>query len=257
MAVGGKAGLVFVQGRSFERTFPNVLPQLEANRQGWVDRREGLFYLDAVRPPAGSSAGGSSAEAPIWMLVSSVSRRHLDDLAFQVATPLLIVATPIYYVLFAIGCLLVVALHRRDEAVRGLEASRDAMLSAALDGIVVMDDLGITLDFNPSAQRIFGYTREEVRGKLVADLIIPPAHREAHRSGLKRYLTSGEARIIGKHIDELTAIRKSGEEFPIELTVCRPVLIGRRRIFYGFLRDLTEPAHGRPEAQAESLDSSS
>jgi hypothetical protein len=69
---------------------------------------------------------------------------------------------------------------------------------------------------------------------------------------LKRYLTSGEARIIGKHIDELTAIRKSGEEFPVELTVCRPVLIGRRRIFYGFLRDLSEPAPGKAEAEAGS-----
>lgn len=236
-------------GRNFERTFPNVLPQLEASQQEWIDRREALFYLETVTPPADSSAGGDAGEIPIWMLVSSVPRQLLDDLAFQVATPLLIIATPVFYALLAIGCLLAAALHRRDESLRGLEASRDAMLSAALDGIVVMDDLGTTLDFNPSAQRIFGYTREEVRGKLVADLIIPPAHREAHRGGLKRYLTSGEGRIIGKHIDELTAIRKSGEEFPVELTVCRPVVIGRRRIFYGFLRDLSEPVHGKAEAQ--------
>ncbi len=120
-------------------------------------------------------------------------------------------------------------------------------MTAALDGIVVMDETGTTLEFNPAAQRIFGYTLDEARGKLVADLIIPPANREIHRVGLERYLATGEGRIIDKHIDELTAIRKSGEEFPVELTVCTPVRVGGKRLFYGFLRDLSESDIGEVE----------
>jgi PAS domain S-box-containing protein len=224
---------------------------IAARAGSWVERREGLYYMEPVRAPD-LSRGRSASERPAWMLLSFVPRRLLDDTAFDVATRLLAYATPLFYVLLMLGCVLVVWLHRRNETLRALEASRDAMLGAALDGIVVMDGLGNTIDFNPSALRIFGYTREEVQGKLVADLIIPEAHREAHRRGLKRYLTSGEARIIGKHIDELTAIRKSGEEFPVELTVCRPVVIGRRRIFYGFLRDLSESRVGIPDEPSES-----
>ncbi len=138
-----------------------------------------------------------------------------------------------------------------DEALRSLEEVRSAMMTAALDGIVVMDETGTTLEFNPSAQQIFGYTLEEVRGKLVADLIIPPAHREAHRQGLEHYLATGEGRIIDKHIDEMTAIRKSGEEFPVELTVCHPVMVAGRRLFYGFLRDLSESGRGEVEADPQ------
>ena len=141
-----------------------------------------------------------------------------------------------------------------DEALRSFEAVRSAMMRTAFEGIVVMDEAGIRLEFNPSARRIFGYTREEVRGKPVADLIIPPAHREAHRLGLEHYLATGEGRIIDKHIDELTAIRKGGEEFPVELTVC-PVMVAGKQLFCGFLRDLSE--RGRSETAAEpSADSS-
>jgi PAS domain S-box-containing protein len=128
------------------------------------------------------------------------------------------------------------------------------MMRAALDGIVVMDQKGTTLEFNPSARRIFGYTSDEVRGKLVADLIIPAAHREAHRVGLEHYLATGEGRIIDKHIDELTAIRKGGEEFPVELTVC-PVVVSGKQLFCGFLRDLSET--GRREVTAEPEGASS
>ena len=124
-------------------------------------------------------------------------------------------------------------------------------MTAALDGIVVMDESGTTLEFNPSAQKIFGYTLEEARGELVADLIIPPAHRETHRLGLERYLATGEGRIIDKHILELTAIRKGGEEFPIELTVCSPVRVAGERVFLGFLRDLSESGRKKVEADAQ------
>jgi PAS domain S-box-containing protein len=124
------------------------------------------------------------------------------------------------------------------------------MMTAALDAIVVMDESGITQEFNPSAQQMFGYTLDEARGQHVADLIIPPRYREAHQEGLRHYLATGEGPIIDKHIDDLMGMRKSGEEFPLELTVCTVTVAGDH-LFFGFLRDLGEPASGSGEADAE------
>ena len=245
-------GFALEHDRSFQRTFPEVWAQLLLRPQHGVEAGEGLFYFDAVTLRAAASSDDAQIREPqLWMFISLVPRRLLDDIAVQVATPLLVIAMPLYFALLAIGWALAAAIRRRrlaDDAVRSLEAVRSAMMRAALKGIVVMDKKGTTLEFNPSARRIFGYTREEVRGKMVADLIIPPAHREAHRKGLEHYLATGEGRIIDKHIDELTAIRKSGEEFPVELTVC-PVMVAGKQLFCGFLRDLSET--GRRETAAE------
>jgi PAS domain S-box-containing protein len=65
---------------------------------------------------------------------------------------------------------------------------------------------------------------------------------------LERYLETGEGRIIDKHVDEIKGIRKSGEEFPVELTIC-PISVAGKQFFYGFLRDLSES--GRREVQAD------
>lgn len=251
-------GFVLEHGRSFLRTFPEVWEQLLVDPQGGVEADEGLFYFDAVTLRPAASSDDAEARAPqFWMFISLVPRRLLDDIAIQAATPLLVIAMPLYFALLVIGWALAAAIQRRrlaDEALRSFEAVRSAMMRAALDGIVVMDKKGITLEFNRSAQQIFGYTSEEVRGRPVADLIIPPAHREAHRTGLEHYLATGEGRIIDKHIDELTAIRKGGEEFPVELTVC-PVMVAGKQLFCGFLRDLSEK--GRSEAAADPRGASS
>jgi PAS domain S-box-containing protein len=181
-----------------------------------------------------------------------VPRKVLDGIAVRVATRLLVIAMPLFFALLLVGLLLAAAFEKRrlsEEALRSVEQMRSAMMRAALDAIVVMDEAGTTLEFNPMAQRIFGYTLEEARGKLVADLIIPPAHREAHRVGLEHYLETGEGPIIDKHIDDLSGIRKDGSEFPVELTVC-PIIVSGRQLFFGFLRDLSErrseAGYGKP-----------
>ncbi len=232
-------GFVLKHGQSFRTTFPEVWSQLQVDRPGDVEAAEGLFRVDrvALRP-----AGQTTTEAHSWLFVSLIPRHVLDGVGVYAATPLLVLAMPLYVVLLVVGWALAAAIQRRrlaQEALRSLEQVQSAMMRFALDGIVVMDEKGTTLEFNPSAQEIFGYTREEACGRLVADVIIPPAHREAHRLGLERYLATGEGAIIEKHIDELTAIRKNGEEFPIELTVC-PIMVSGRPLFCGFLRDLSE-----------------
>jgi PAS domain S-box-containing protein len=249
-------GFAVERGRSFQNSFPEVWEQMLASPQGRIESSEGVFYFDTVaQDPLTLNPG--TAGPPVWVFISLVPTRLFDNIAVRAATPLVVLGVPIYFVIFVAGCLLASALQRRklaEEALRSLEGVKSAIMTASLDGIVVMDEAGVTLEFNPSAQRIFGYTLEEARGRLVADLIIPPAYRERHRKGLDHYLATGEGRIVDKHVGELTGIRKSGEEFPVELTVC-PVMLAGERFFYGFLRDLSES--GRRRVEADPLGASS
>jgi len=86
--------------------------------------------------------------------------------------------------------------------------------------------------------RTFGYDRDDVLGKQLADVIVPPALRERHRQGLARYMATGEARALGKRL-EMTAVRADGSEFPVELAISRIQLEGPPS-FTGYLRDITE-----------------
>ena len=127
---------------------------------------------------------------------------------------------------------------RVQEDVRDREARRSAIFEAALDAIVAMDHRGRITEFNPAAERMFGYGREEAIGRDLAELLIPPSLRERHRRGLGRYLRTGESGLLGRRV-ELSALRKDGSEFPIELAVTRVALHGSPT-FKGFIRDLTE-----------------
>ena len=114
-------------------------------------------------------------------------------------------------------------------AMRDFEARRRAMLDVAFDSVVTMDDRGVVLSANRAAERTFGYTAAEMVGREVAELIIPPALREAHRDGLARYLKTGRGPVVGRRV-ELTAMRADGTEFPVELVVTRPEAPGRARL---------------------------
>jgi PAS domain S-box-containing protein len=127
---------------------------------------------------------------------------------------------------------------RNDVALQRSEARKSAILDAALDCIVTIDHLGRVTDFNPAAERTFGYRRQDVMGKQLANLIIPPSLRDAHQRGLARYLATGESRMIGKRV-EMTAARADRSEFPVELAISRIALDGPPS-FTCYLRDITE-----------------
>lgn len=132
-----------------------------------------------------------------------------------------------------------------QEEVRVSEARKSAILEAALDCIVLMDHNGCVVEFNPMAEKVFGYRREEVIGKEMAELIIPPELRQAHREGLARYLRTGEGPVVGNRI-EITAQRSDGTVFPVELAITRVDVPGAG-LFTGYLRDIT----GRRLAEEE------
>jgi PAS domain S-box-containing protein len=134
---------------------------------------------------------------------------------------------------------------RDTEAVRESEARKAAILDSALDCIVTIDHQGCITEFNPAAERTFGYRRDGVVGKPLAEVIIPPSLREQHRRGLARYLATGEARVLGRRV-EMTAIRADGSEFPVELAITRIPSDGPPS-FTGYLRDITERKQGEEE----------
>jgi len=115
---------------------------------------------------------------------------------------------------------------------------KSSILDAALDAIITIDAAGRITEFNPAAEQMLGYGRTEALGRELAELIIPPAFRARHKEGLARYLATGEARVLGRRI-ELTAIRRDGSEFPVELAIAR-VPGGGPVLFTGFMRDLSE-----------------
>ncbi|HKQ59040.1 MAG TPA: PAS domain S-box protein [Candidatus Eisenbacteria bacterium] len=125
-----------------------------------------------------------------------------------------------------------------EEGLRASETRKGAILEGALDCIVTIDHNGNVTDFNPAAERTFGYRRADVLGLPMGDLIVPPELRDAHRQGLRRFLETGEARVIGRRI-ELTAMRSDGSEFPVELTISR-IPGAEPPVFTGFIRDITE-----------------
>jgi PAS domain S-box-containing protein len=127
---------------------------------------------------------------------------------------------------------------RTEEALRTSEARKAAFFETALDCIISMDHEGRVVEFNPAAERTFGYHEEDVLGKELASLIIPPAMREQHRQGLAQYLATGEGPVLNRRL-EMIGVRSDGTELPVELTVSR-VQVEGPPVFTAHLRDITE-----------------
>lgn len=116
---------------------------------------------------------------------------------------------------------------------------RSAIIDGALDGIVMIDDMGNVLEFNRAAEEMFGYSRDEAIGSQIVELIIPQALRSQHEAGFDAYVHGGRmARMIGRRV-ETEAQRKCGGTFPVELTIIETAGT-ERPIFAGYLRDLSE-----------------
>ncbi|MGE3343846.1 MAG: ATP-binding protein [Vicinamibacterales bacterium] len=160
-------------------------------------------------------------------------------------------------VMSALGSQIGQFLHRRraEAALRESEERLRLIIDSAIDAVVIIDARGIVHAWNPQAERTFGWTATEAIGRELADLIVPPALREAHKAGMRRYRETGEGRVIGQRL-ELPAIDKHGREFVVELSIS-PVHRADARVddgrsggwpvlFSGFLRDISD----RREAEA-------
>jgi PAS domain S-box-containing protein len=131
-----------------------------------------------------------------------------------------------------------------ERALRLSEERNQLIVETALDGVITINRQGTITGWNTQAEKMFGWSRSEVMGRELAELIIPPSLREEHRTGMKRYVDSGVARVLNKRI-ELSALHRSGHEFPVELAIT-PIGFGEELMFSAFIRDIT----GRNRAEA-------
>ncbi|OYQ32768.1 hypothetical protein CHU95_18630 [Niveispirillum lacus] len=121
---------------------------------------------------------------------------------------------------------------------RESEARARSILDTALDCIISIDEDGHILEFNPAAERTFGWSRAEAVGQRLSDLIVPAHHRHRHDSGLTRMKLGGAGAMLGRRV-EIEALRRDGSLFPVELAVTT-VPLGPGQRYTAYLRDITE-----------------
>ena len=112
------------------------------------------------------------------------------------------------------------------------------IIDHALDGVITVDEDGVIVDWNPQAEALFGWTKEEIVGQPLIEKIIPPEFREGHQRGFQRYLQTRQATMLNKRI-EVSVLNRKGDQFPAELSV-NPFTVEGRTIFSAFIRDITE-----------------
>ncbi len=112
------------------------------------------------------------------------------------------------------------------------------IIETALDAFVQMDDEGVITDWNSQAEKIFGWSRADAVGRVLAELIVPEPHRARHKEGLKHFLRTGYGPVLGTRF-EIEARRRDGAEIKVELSITAFERRGRH-VFNGFIRDLTD-----------------
>jgi PAS domain S-box-containing protein len=121
-----------------------------------------------------------------------------------------------------------------------------SVLETAQEGFIAMDAAGFITEWNPQAEITFGWSRDEVIGRVLADTIVPPARRATHWQEVRQILQTGAGPSLGRRL-ELRALHRDGHEFPVEITISA-VWVGHRQRFTAFLHDISD----RKKAEAQS-----
>ena len=118
------------------------------------------------------------------------------------------------------------------------EMLKAGVVDAVPDALITINDASEIVEFSAGAEQIFGYRRADVLGRPISAVIIPPHLRERHWQGMQRYLTTGQATLLGRRV-EIEAMRADGSLFPVELTIAA-VHLASQRVFTAYVRDITE-----------------
>lgn len=131
------------------------------------------------------------------------------------------------------------------------EETLRATVDGSLDAIVVMELDGTILRWNPRAEEIFGWRQDEVVGRELAEIIVPPTLRGAHRAGLERLRAGASSRLVGQRM-EVDAVHRDGRVFPVELSIVT-FTVGGRQVFSGFIRDISAAVRQREQLEHLAL----
>jgi len=130
-----------------------------------------------------------------------------------------------------------------EETLRREQERTRQIIDTANDAFVRMDAKGRIIDWNPKAEEMFGWSREEALGKLVSQTIIPPESAKAYEKGMKRFLSTGEGPMLNRHV-EASARNREGLTLPVELSIV-PVYDSDTVSFNAFIRDLSAQAKAK------------
>jgi PAS domain S-box-containing protein len=144
-----------------------------------------------------------------------------------------------------------ILLHESNAAQSRLDRYLAVVSEVAADAIIIIDNAGTVVHWNHAAEVIFGYARREAIGRLLHELVVPERFRETHRAAFPLFQTTGTGRAVGRTV-ELVALRRSGEEFPVELALS-PVLIDNAWCAVGIVRDITERRRMEQEARETAV----
>lgn len=152
--------------------------------------------------------------------------------------------------ILVVGLVILVKFYRRGQQVAHdnhvMRSRFEAAVSSSLNAVLVVDITGKIIEFNGAAETVFGYTRDEALGGDMAELIVPEHLRDMHRKGMARYLETNEQKLIGAGRIRLEGLRKSGEVFPVELSILFSEAEGER-VFVSYLRDITRELEAEKE----------
>ena len=138
-----------------------------------------------------------------------------------------------------------------EEALRRVEQQARSIVDSALDAAVGMDADGFITTWNKQAEEIFGWTRSEAVGRRMSETIIPTQHRSSHERGLRHFFQTGQGPILNQRI-EITALRRDGSEFPVELSVT-PLKSGDTWSFSSFIRDISDRKRSEEQLRTSEL----
>lgn len=136
------------------------------------------------------------------------------------------------------------AIERSLSDAHASEVIRRTMLQASLDAIIVIDETGSIIEFNPAAEKMFGYQRSDILGKDLLDTVVPEYYRKGYVSGAE-YMSGRGAPMVGQRIETVTQ-NAAGEVFPIELTATE-MRVADRRLIFGSIRDLRDKLRAEEE----------
>jgi PAS domain S-box-containing protein len=142
-------------------------------------------------------------------------------------------------------------LKQSQENLRRAEEKTRSIIDTALDAVITMDAGGKITSWNKQAEIVFGWSHREAIGQSMSDMIIPEQQRMAHERGLRHFLATGDGPILQRRI-EITAVRRSGVEFPVELEVA-PMRLGQDWLFSAFLRDITDSKLAQEKVRESEL----
>jgi PAS domain S-box-containing protein len=138
----------------------------------------------------------------------------------------------------------------QDDLRRAEERTR-LVVETALDAVVTMNSQGLITSWNKQAEIIFGWSPEEALGRKMSETIIPMHYRPSHENGLRHFLNTGQGPVLNQRI-EITALRRDGTEFPVELTVT-PLKSGDGWTFSSFVRDISERKRAEEKLRESEL----